>query len=165
MLIEQIRQFLVVTFKKSVYRLGNDSRVVVLVYHFSSAWLCQQSHCCGAGVRRPSVRRALPSSVKRVFSETAKGVNAKSCGKVATHRISRPFFFIIHNFVFFSNFAIFSPFINTWPYVSENFKTLLVPYFSFVLNLFFSKHSLWHKYSAFWNFKFKSFFKKDWHFR
>ncbi len=31
------------------------------------------------------------SSVKRVFSETVKRINAKFCGKVAIHHISRPF--------------------------------------------------------------------------
>ncbi len=34
-------------------------------------------------VRRPSV--------KRVFSETVEQINAKFCGKVAIHHISRPF--------------------------------------------------------------------------
>ncbi len=33
-----------------------------------------------------------PSSVKRVFSETIQQINAKFCGKVAIHHISRPFF-------------------------------------------------------------------------
>ena len=33
-----------------------------------------------------------PSSVKRVFSETVKEINAKFCGKVIIHHISRPFF-------------------------------------------------------------------------
>ncbi len=52
----------------------------------SSAWLCQQSYCRGAGVRRPSVR---PSG-KSVSSETVKHINATFCGKVAIHHISRP---------------------------------------------------------------------------
>ncbi len=42
-----------------------------------------------ASVVRPSVVRP---SVKRVFSETVKQINAKICGKVAIHHISRPFF-------------------------------------------------------------------------
>ncbi len=41
-----------------------------------------------ASVVHPSVRRP---SVKRVFSETVKQINAKFCGKVAIHHISRPF--------------------------------------------------------------------------
>ncbi len=40
-------------------------------------------------VARASVR---PSSVKRVFSETVKQINAKFCEKVAIRHISRPFF-------------------------------------------------------------------------
>ncbi len=42
-----------------------------------------------ASIVRPSVRRP---SVKPVFSETVKQINAKFCGKVAIHHISRPFF-------------------------------------------------------------------------
>ncbi len=61
---------------------------------FSSAWLCQQSYCRGAGVRRPS------SSVKRVFSEAVQQINAKFCGKVAIHHISRPFFPFLKNLDF-----------------------------------------------------------------
>ncbi len=37
-------------------------------------------------------RRRRPSSVKRVFSETVKQINARFCGKVAIHHMSRPFF-------------------------------------------------------------------------
>ncbi len=40
-------------------------------------------------VARASVVRP---SVKRVFSETVKQINAKLCGKVAIHYISRLFF-------------------------------------------------------------------------
>ena len=39
-------------------------------------------------VARESVVRC--PSVKRIFSETVKQINAKFCGKVATHHISRP---------------------------------------------------------------------------
>ncbi len=42
-----------------------------------------------ASVRPSSVVRP---SVKRVVSETVKQINAKFCGKVSIHHISRPFF-------------------------------------------------------------------------
>ncbi len=38
-------------------------------------------------ILRPSVVRP---SIKRLLSETVKQINAKFCGKVATHHISRP---------------------------------------------------------------------------
>ena len=51
-----------------------------------------------------------PSSIKRVFSETVKGINAKSCGKVAIHHISRPFFPILKilDFLILTIFFLFS---------------------------------------------------------
>ena len=57
-------------------------------------------------IGRPSVR---PSSVKRVVSETFKQINAKYCGKVAIHPISRPFFpfFKILDFWTLMNFLNF----------------------------------------------------------
>ncbi len=45
---------------------------------------CVNRACRGAGVRYPSV--------KHVFSETVKEINAKFCGKVAIHIISRNIF-------------------------------------------------------------------------
>ncbi len=62
------------------------------------ALLCataQQSYCRHAGVRRPSV--------KPVFSEPVRYINAKFVGKVPFHHISRPFFFLFC----FSKFCIF----------------------------------------------------------
>ncbi len=77
----------------------NDHKIeytFVAHFIFSSAWLCQQSYCRGAGVRRPSVR----PSVKRVFSETVKQIIAKFCGRVAI------FFFFY--FTVFKNFGFFN---------------------------------------------------------
>ncbi len=58
---------------------------------FLLALLCataQQSYCRHVGVRRPSVCRP---SVKPVFSEPVRHINAKFGGKVPFHHISRPF--------------------------------------------------------------------------
>ena len=47
--------------------------------------------------RRNSV---CPSSIKRVFSETIKRINARFCEKVTIHHISRPFFLRFSKFGF-----------------------------------------------------------------
>ncbi len=76
-------------------------------YRHFLALLCataQQSYCRHAGVRRPSVRPSSivrRPSVKLMFSEPIKQINAKFGGKVPFHHISRPFFFC------FSKFRIF----------------------------------------------------------
>ena len=61
---------------------------------FSSAWLCQQSYCRGAGVRRPSVNLG--------FSENAAWIQAKFGAKLPIRHMPKPFFFFI-----FSKFLIF----------------------------------------------------------
>ncbi len=78
-------------------------------------------------------------SVKRVFSETVKQIDAKFCGKVAIHHISRPFFpfFKILNFWILT---IVFGFVN---YGRESFKTLLLPQLWFFFNQTFSEWSLW----------------------
>ncbi len=59
----------------------------------SSAWLCQQRHCRGAGIRHPSVNSG--------FSETAAWIQAKFCRKLLIRQISRPFFlFKFYDFIF-----------------------------------------------------------------
>ncbi len=68
-------------------------------------------------------------SVKRVFSETMKQINAKVCGEVATHHISKPFLFLFQTFRFFIFNEHLFIFINMEPYESENFKSL--PYYSY----------------------------------
>ncbi len=57
-------------------------------------------YCCGAGVRRPCVRRP---SVKRVISETIKWITTRFCGNVAIYRSFRPFFSIFQKFWSFSS--------------------------------------------------------------
>ena len=73
---------------------------------FSSAWLCQQSYCHSAGVRRPSVRRP---SVNSSFSETSAWIQTKFYGKLPIHHISRQLFcfFKIFNFQIFTIFVRF----------------------------------------------------------
>ncbi len=62
-------------------------------------------------------------SVKRIFSETVKRINARICEKAAIHHTYRPFFSIFKYSIFeFLNFFIF---VNMGSYGSENFKTLL----------------------------------------
>ncbi len=61
---------------------------------FSSAWLCQQSYCCGAGVRHPSIIHHHPSvicatSINSGFLKTAAWTQAKFDGKLPIHHISR----------------------------------------------------------------------------
>ncbi len=90
-------------------------------------WLCecflallcattQQSYCSQAGVRRrSSVRRP---SVKPVFSEPVKHIDAKFGGKVPFDHISRPFFFVFQNFAFLIFYDFFS-FSLTWDNMGE----------------------------------------------
>ncbi len=63
-------------------------------------------------------------SVKRAFSETFKQINAKFCGKVAIHHISRPFFSVFKHFGFL-NFNIFISFSLTW--MGPGTYTLFLP--------------------------------------
>ncbi len=65
---------------------------------FSSALRCA-TDVMQASVVRPSV--VCRPSVKLIFSEPVKQINAKFSGKVPFHHISRPFFFL------FSKFRIF----------------------------------------------------------
>ena len=83
----------------------------------------------------PRPGRPSSSSVKRVFSETIKGINAKFSGKVAVYHISRQFF----SFLKILNFWIltFFIFINIGPYGNENFKTLLILQLWFFLTQFY----------------------------
>ncbi len=88
------------------------------------ALLCataQQSYCRHAGVRRPS-SVVRPSSVKPVFSEPVKQINAKFGGKVPFHHISRPLFCSFSKFVIFDFFYDFLSFSLTWGHMGE--KTL-----------------------------------------
>ncbi len=86
-------------------------RPSILVVSFL-ALLCataQQSYCRHAGVRRPSV--------KPVFSEPVKHINAKFGGKVPFDHISRPFFF--QNFAFCIFLRFFFSFSLTWDHMVE----------------------------------------------
>ncbi len=81
------------------------------------------------------------------FWETAKQINAKFCGKVATistKRFQRILHFFLFLFFFFFKFGflnfseLFFIFVNIGPHGSENFKTLLILQF----NQTFSTYSL-----------------------
>ncbi len=98
------------------------------------------------------------SSVKCVFSETVKQINAKFCGKVAIHHISRPFFSVFKNFEFLNFNELFFIFVNMAPYGSENFKTLLLLQLRFFFNQTFSTYSLAYRNFEIQNLK---FLKKD----
>ncbi len=68
-------------------------------FHFSTAWLCQ--HAAIVILWATDVRCHLSTSVKLIFSETFKWINAKLCAKVCIHHISRQiFFFKIFDFEF-----------------------------------------------------------------
>ncbi len=88
------------------------------------------------------VHPSILPSIKRVFSETIKRINANFYRKVAVHPISRPFspFFKILEFEFNELFFIF---VNMEPYGSENFKMILLLQLQFFYNQAFSTYSLW----------------------
>ncbi len=131
--------------------------VTLSFYHKGRNW----AYCCSTGsgfwdtshfYRCLTVSAELmpwhgrPSSAKCVFSETVKQqINAKFCGKVAIHHISRRLFSLLKNLDFWI-LSIFS-FSLTWDpiqcYRNENFKTLLLGQLLFFFNQTFSKISLW----------------------
>ena len=73
-------------------------------------------------VARASVVRRRRPSVKRVFSETIKRINANVCGKVAVHPISRPFFSVLKilNFLILTNFFHFRWHGTLWEWKCQN---------------------------------------------
>ncbi len=90
---------------------------------FSSAWLCQQSCCRGAAVRRPSFNSD--------FSETAAWIQAKFCGEVPISAISPDLFFFLFFFqnVWFSFFLtiFFFVFVNMGHSGSPKFQNVTFP--------------------------------------
>ncbi len=114
------------------YRSEDLKFVKHLLFFFSSAWLCQESYCRGAGVHRPCIIRP---SVDWGFSETAEWIQAKFYGKLPIRHIFRLFFFFIQIFHFskFYDF-FFLVFVNMRPHWSKIFKTLLLLPFSSDLN-------------------------------
>ena len=90
---------------------------------FSSARLCQQSYCRGAGVRRPPVRKLR-----------FLGNRCMDPGQSLWVAPSPPYlhtiFFFFQNFHFFFQIFTIFVFVNMGPYGSKPFKTLLVLQFS-----------------------------------
>ncbi len=92
------------------------THLLVLYALFTSEFLC---YCTaellslrGCPSSRPSSVR--PSSVKPIFSETVKPINAKIWGKLSVHHISRAFS-IFQNFILFLFYYLFH-FINMGPH-------------------------------------------------
>ncbi len=77
----------------------------------------QQSYCRHVGVR---------PSVKPVFSETIKRINAKFWDKLPVHHIAKLFFFCFQNFKLWSFLRFFFVFVNIGPYGRKNFKRHLL---------------------------------------
>ncbi len=91
---------------------------------FSSAWLCQQSYCHGAGVRRPSVVRKLRFLWNRCMDPDQILWVAPFPPYLQT------IFFLFLKFSIFKFLRIFFVFVNMGPYGSKNFKTLLLQFSS-----------------------------------
>ncbi len=75
---------------------------------------CRHAGVCGPSSVRLSVVRSL--SVKPVFSELIKQINATFGGSVPFHHISMPFFFQNFAFLIFYDFFSFSL---TWDHMGE----------------------------------------------
>ncbi len=114
---------------------------------FSSGWLCQQSHCPGAGVRRPfalcpSIRL---SSVNSGLRKPLHGSRPHFAGSYLPTTF--PNHYVLFQNVRFSNFydVVFFFHCRNGTHGSENFKTLLLPQFlsefyqTFVTKIFVTK--------------------------
>ena len=64
-----------------------------------------------------------PSSVKHVFSEPIKQINATFGEKVPFHHISKQYFVVIQNFAFLFILHFFFCFSLTWDHVGEKLQT------------------------------------------
>ena len=107
--------------------MKNESHVRASVFQLAFVLLHSRATVITlAPVVRPPVVRP---SIKPVFSEPVKHINANFGGKVPFHHISRPFFFFFfQNFaflIFYDCFVCFV-FVNIGPYGRKNFKRHLV---------------------------------------
>ncbi len=73
-----------------------------------------------------SIRR---TSVKRIFSETIKGINAKCCGKLAIHHISRYFFPCLINWDFLILTKILEVHGTLWEWKFQNATPTVLIFF------------------------------------
>ena len=94
---------------------------------FSSAWLCQQSYYCGAGVHRSS--SVVVRKTHFLHQETIKGINAKFCGKVAIQHISKPYFSLLKFkiFLILTNFTNYFSFSLTWDHMGVKISKATPP--------------------------------------
>ncbi len=95
---------------------------------FSSARLCQQSYCHGAGVSRPPVVHPLT----RISQKPLHGSRPNYAESYQISPDSFFFFFKIFDFQIFTIFFFF--FVNMGLYGNQIFKTLLLPQFQSDVN-------------------------------
>ncbi len=110
-------------------RSPNLSHTCCAGVFLSSAWLCQQSYCHGAGAHRllSTCPSAIPSNSG--FSETTAWVQAKFCGKLPIIHITGLFILFTAIFLFSNIYEFVSFSLTLYPMGIKNFKMLLVPHF------------------------------------
>ncbi len=94
-----------------------------------------------ANVSRAS---ALPSFVRRVFSETIKRLQSKFCVKVLIHQMSR--LFSVLKILDFLMLTIFFSFWSTWDPIGMNITKCSSFHISFFFKQTFSKYFLWQSW-------------------